>query len=336
MAHRYDFASDNAAGAMPEALESLVAANAGATSGYGTDHVSRRAADLIRQLVDADAPVFFAASGTAANSLTLAALAQPHEAVVCHEHAHVATDETGAPGFFGGGVGIIPLPGASGKIDPAALAGALSEPDVSHRQSPAALSLTNATEYGAVYGEAELAALIAPAKAAGLAVHLDGARLANAAAAGFPIRRLAALGVDVAVIGGTKAGSTPSEAIVLFDQRLARRFAARMKHAGQLISKGRFLAAPWIGMLERGAWLERARHANEMARTLAAAMPFPLVHPVDANAVFVAMDEPTLTRLHREGWFAYRFVDGSVRFMCSWATTDEAVGALVEALKQIA
>jgi threonine aldolase len=336
MALRYDFASDNVAGAMPEALEALVAANAGVASGYGTDHVSARAADLIRELLDADAEVRFAASGTAANALTLAALAAPHEAVICHEHAHIATDETGAPGFFGAGVGLITLPGAAGRIDPAALAEVLAQPDVSYRQSPAALSLTNATEYGAVYSDAAVGQLVGAARQAGLRTHLDGARLANAIAAGFPIASLARLGVDVAILGGTKAGSTPSEAIVLFDKALARRFDARMKHAGQLVSKGRYLAAPWIGMLQAGAWTTRAAHANAMAKKLTDLMPFPVAHPVEANGVFVSMDEPALTRLRAEGWQVYRFIDGTVRFMCSWATTAEDVEALGAALKAIA
>ena len=136
-----------------------------------------------------------------------------------------------------------------------------------------------------------MAALIQPAKAAGLKVHLDGARIANAAAAGFPLKTLKTLGVDIAVLGGTKAGSTPSEAIVLFDTSLARRFDARMKHGGQLVSKARYLAAPWIGMLETGAWTTRAAHANAMARKLAALSPFPLAHAVETNGVFVTMDE---------------------------------------------
>lgn len=333
---RYDFASDNVAGAMPEAIEALVAANEGYAAGYGADHVSARAADLIRALLDADAEVRFAASGTAANALTLAALAAPHEAVICHEHAHIATDETGAPGFFGAGVGLIHLPGASGRIERAALAGALKGPDVSHRQSPAALSLTNATEYGALYAEADLAALIADARAKGLKTHLDGARLSNAVAAGFDPEALAPMGLDVAILGGTKAGSTPSEAIVLFDKALARRFDARMKHAGQLVSKGRYLAAPWIGLLETGAWARRAGHANAMARRLAALTPFRVVHPVEANGVFVEMDDAALKRLYAEGWQVYRFIDGTVRFMCSWATTEETVEALGASLKKIA
>ncbi len=338
---RYDFASDNVAGAMPEALAALNAANDGAASGYGTDHVSARAADLIREALDADAEVRFTASGTAANAVALACLAHPHESVLAHHHAHVCTDETGAPGFFGSGVGLIGLPGASGKIDPAALTEALAQPDVSYRQPAAALSLTNATEYGTVYSAEALKALIDPVKAKGYGVHLDGARLANAVAAGFSLKGIKDLGVDILIMGGTKAGSTPTEAMVIFDKTLARRFDARLKHAGQLVSKGRFLSAPWIGMLEGGAgeggaWAGRAAHANAMAQRLAALMPFPLLHPVEANGLFVQMDEPALERLRQSGWFVYRFLDGSVRFMCSWATTAEMVDELGAALKQVA
>ena len=344
MTPRYDFASDNVAGAAPEALQALIDHNGGSASGYGTDHVSRRAADLVRELLDADAEVRFVANGTAANALSVAALARPFEAVLCHAHAHIETDETGAPGFFGQGVGLLTLPGASGKIDPAALQIALEQPDVSHRQSPAALSLTNATEYGTVYTDDELRRLIELADAyvghqgRGLPVHLDGARLANAAAAGFELKELPRIGVDLLVMGGTKAGMTPTEAIVLFDRSLSRRFDARLKQAGQLTSKGRFLSAPWIGMLETGAWAARAEHANAMARRLAAAVSphFPLNHPVEANAVFVAMDEAALQRLRAQGWFVYRFLDGSVRMMCSWATTPEAVDEFAAAVAAIA
>ena len=333
---RYDFASDNTAGAAPEALEALVHFNEGYASGYGTDLVTAEAADLVRELLDADADVRFAASGTASNAVSLAALCRPFEAVVAHEHAHICTDETGAPGLFGHGLGLIGLPGASGRIDPDALAQALEAPDVSHRQSPAALSLTNATEYGTVYSEAEIARLTSIAKAKGLHVHLDGARLANAAAAGLDLRRLKDLGIDILIVGGTKAGMPPTEAVVLFDKALAHRFDARLKQAGQLPSKGRFLSAPWIGMLRSGAWTGRARHANAMARKLSALMPFKVRHAVEANAVFVEMDDAALERLRASGWFVYRFTDGTVRFMCSWATTPESVEQIGEALKQVA
>jgi threonine aldolase len=320
---------------MPEAIDAIIRFNGGFEAGYGADGVSARAGDLIRALLDVDAPVWFAASGTAANALALAALAAPHEAVIAHQFSHIATDETGAPGFFGSGVGIIGLPGASGRVDPAALTGALEAPDSAHHQSPAALSLTQATEFGAVYSEAAMEALIVPARARGLKIHMDGARLANAVAAGFDPKAPGRLGVDMLVLGGTKAGATPTEAIVLIDKALNRRFGARLKHAGQLVSKARHLAAPWIGMLETGAWAARAGHANAMARRLAAAMPFPLNHPAEANGVFVAMDDAALTRLRAAGWSASRFIDGSVRFMCSWATTAEAVDQLAAALKRI-
>ncbi|MBL8554300.1 MAG: low specificity L-threonine aldolase [Phenylobacterium sp.] len=333
---RYDFASDNTAPATPEAMDAVVAANAGFASGYGSDAVSTKAADLVRALLDADAEVRFVASGTAANAIALSALCRPFESVLAHHHAHVCTDETGAPGFFGHGLGLTPLPGASGKIDPKGLEAPLAAPDVSYRQPVAALSLTNATEYGTTYTVAELAALTAPVKARGYGVHLDGARLANAAAAGFDLEAVKGLGVDILVVGGTKAGMPPTEAVVLFDRDVARRFDARLKQAGQLPSKGRFYAAPFIGMLEDGALLRHARHANAMAKTLAARMPFRVLHPVESNGVFVEMDDARLAALHAKGWFVYRFLDGSVRFMCSWATTPAAVDEISEALAAIA
>lgn len=332
---RYDFASDNAAPVAPEAMAALAAANQGFAPGYGSDPVTARAGDLLRELLDADAEVRFVASGTAANSIALAALCRPFEAVCAHVHAHILTDEAGAPGFFGQGLGLIGLPGASGRIDPEALAQALAQPDVSYRQPVAALSLTNATEYGAVYSVEALGALAGQAKAKGLGVHLDGARLANAAAAGFDVKAIAKAGVDVLVVGGTKAGMPPTEAVVVFDRALARRLDVRLKQAGQLPSKARYFAAPFVGMLQDGALFRHAAHANAMARRLADACPFPTRHPVETNGVFVEMDSPTLNRLRAAGWFAYRFTDGTVRFMCSWATTAEAVDDLCQALQAV-
>jgi threonine aldolase len=333
---RYDFASDNVAGAAPEALDALVRANAGFVSSYGTDTVTARAADLVRGFLDADADVRFVGSGTAANALSLAALCRPFEAVVAHTYAHAATDETGAPALFGHGLGMITLPGASGRIELAALEAALAQPDVSYRQSPAALSLTQCTEFGNLYGAQDIADLTGVARAKGLAVHMDGARLANAVAAGFDPKAIKALGVDILILGGTKAGMTPSEAIVLFDPALSPRFDARLKQVGQLPSKGRFYSAPWIGMLESGAFVRHAEHANAMAKRLADACPYPIVHPVEANGVFIEMDEPARLRLIEAGWFVFRFLDGTVRLMCSWATTPEAVDQISAAMRAIA
>ena len=248
----------------------------------------------------------------------------------------MCTDETGAPGFFGHGLGLIPVDGPSGRIDPANLASALTIPDASYRQSPAALTLTNATEYGTTYTPDQIRALTSLARDKGLPVHLDGARLANAIAAGFPATALKDLGIDMLVIGGTKNGMTPTEALVLFDKSLSPRFDARLKQAGQLPSKGRFYSAPWIGMLRDGAFQRYAAHANAMAQKLAADMPFPIRHPVEANGLFVDMDDAAHKRLSAEGWFVYRFTDGTIRFMCSWRTTEEEVEALLDSLKRIA
>ncbi len=336
---RYDFGSDNTAGMAPEALAALTGANSGFARAYGTDEVTARAADLIRQKLDAEAEVRFVFSGTAANALALSMLAWPFEAVLAHHAAHICTDETGAPGFFGQGVGLIGLPGFSGKIDPAALTAHLSEPEVGHRQPPAALSLTQATEYGTVYTNDELKALIDPVKVRGHGVHMDGARLANAVASGFDLTGISKLGVDVLVLGGAKAGALCCEALVMFDTSLARRVDNRLKQAGQMASKGRFLAAPLLGLLETGAWETHATHANAMARKLAEGIvmrsPHVLAHPVEANTVFVRMPASSHARLNEKGWACYRFDDGSVRFVCSWATTDEAVGELVEAIAEV-
>jgi len=333
---RSDFISDNAAAMAPEALEALVAANSGFARSYGGDEVTARAADAVRARFDADAEVRFLFSGTAANAIALAMLARPFEAVLAYDEAHIRTDEAGAPGLFGQGVGLIGLPGPSGRIDEAALEARLAEAEVGYRQPPAALSLTQATEYGAVYSVDELRRLIEPCKARGLRVHLDGARLANAVAAGFDPIEVPRLGVDVCVLGGAKAGGSCVEALVMFDHALARRVDNRLKQSGQMASKSRFLAAPLLGLLESGAWEGHAAHANLMAQRLAAAQPFPVRHPVEANMVFVEMDDAQLARVNAAGWTCYRFDDGSVRFVCSWQTTEDAVDELASALRAAA
>ncbi len=336
---RYDFASDNTAGMAPAALAALVEANTDFARAYGSDDVTARAADAIRQRLDADADIRFVFSGTAANAIALSMLARPYEAVLAHHSAHVCTDETGAPGFFGQGVGLIGLPGQSGKIDPRALEAVLHEPEVGHRQPPAALSLTQSTEYGTVYTSQELKDLIEPVKALGYGVHLDGARLANAVAAGFDLAEIARLGIDVLVFGGAKAGLASTEALVLLNTTFSRRLDNRLKQAGQTASKGRFLSAPFLGLLESGAWEEGAVHANQMAQKLASGVAqvssFALAHPVEANSVFVRMPAALHARLNASGWACYRFDDGSVRFVCSWATRAEAVDELVEAISRL-
>lgn len=333
---RYDFASDNTAGMAPGALEGLIQANQGYVPSYGADPICAEAADLIRQRLDADAEVRFVFSGTAANSMAISMLARPYEAVLTHHAAHICTDETGAPGFFGQGVGLIGLPGYSGKIDEEAFLAGLDEPVVGHRQPVAALSLTQTTEYGTVYSEQELARLMGPAKAAGLGVHMDGARLANAAAAGFDLTSIAKMGVDVLVLGGAKAGANCAEALVVFNRSLTRHLDQRLKQSGQTASKARFLAGPIAGLLRSGEWEAGAAHANQMAQKLAdgieAMTPYVLAHPVEANTVFVRMPLEDHQRLTQMGWACYPFDDGSVRLVCSWATKDSAVDEILSAL----
>ena len=207
----------------------------------------------------------FVTSGTAANAICLATLCKPFEAVLAHEHATSPPIEDRRAGVFGHGLGS--SAGRRVREDrPNAFWTSRCGPDQASSSGAGRASLTNATEYGTVYTVQALKALIGPVKARGYGVHLDGARLANAAAAGFDLKSIKSLGVDMLVIGGTKAGMTPSEAIVMFDRSLARRFDARLKQSGQLPSKGRFFAAPFIGMLEDGAFVRHAAHANAMAR----------------------------------------------------------------------
>ncbi|MBS0297494.1 MAG: low specificity L-threonine aldolase [Proteobacteria bacterium] len=338
---RYDFVSDNTAGLAPEALDALIRANDGGfVRSYGADPVSARCADLIREKLEADAEIRFVFNGTAANALALSMIARPFEAVLTHGHAHICTDEAGAPGLFGHGVGLIKLGGRSGRIEPGEAAAALAEPWAGYIQPPAALSVTQATEYGAVYTEEELRKLIEPCKLAGLKAHVDGARLANAVAAGFDPKDIPRLGVDVLVLGAAKAGAAGVEALVVFDKSLSRHIDNRLKQAGQVGSKARFMAAPLLGLLESGAWEGHAAHANRMAQRLAEAVrtrtPWPLAHPVQANLVFVSMPPEARDRLAALGWAAYEFSDGSTRFVCSWATTEAMVDEFAEALAKAA
>lgn len=339
MRERHEFHSDNTAGVCPEALAAFTAANGGFVPSYGVDPITARAADAIRALLDADAEVRFVSTGTAANAIACAALCPPSGTVLAFERAHIIVHEAGAPGFFGQGLAIEPLAGTASRIDPAALDHALARPRDGERR-PAALSLTNATEYGTVYDDAMLTRLCRPAKDAGLGIHLDGARLANAVAAGFDPKTLARRGVDIVVLGGSKAGAPFSEAIALLDTALADGLDDRLKRYGQLTSKMRLLAAPWLGLLDGEGddmpWIAHARHANAMARRLAGGLPFAASYPVESNAVFVAMSEAQEAALAARGWRFARFEDGSVRFVCCWATDPEDVDALIADARAIA
>ena len=331
-APRRHFASDNYAGICPEAWAAMAEANVGHEPGYGDDAWTARAADLIRELFETDCEVFFVFNGTSANSLSLASLGQSYHSIVCHEVAHVETDECGAPEFFSNGMKVLTVPGADGKVTPAELERVVRRRDDVHYPKPRAVSLTQATELGSVYGPDELKAIWATARSLGLRIHMDGARFANAVAElGVAPKEITwQAGVDVLCFGGTKNGMAVGEAVVFFDRELAREFDYRCKQAGQLASKMRFLAAPWVGMLKDGAWLRNARHANAMARRLEEELRgvpgVRLLHRRQANSVFAELPAPVRDGLRARGWRFYDFIAwGGARLMCSWDTTPEDV-----------
>jgi threonine aldolase len=334
------FASDNYAGICPEAWRALEAANRGHAPGYGADDWTRAAVDAIRHVFETDCDVFFVFNGTAANSLALAALCRNTDAIVCHALAHVNVDECGAPEFMSGGAKLLTVDTPHAKLTPDAVVAKAVTPHDEHSSRPRAVSLTQATELGTLYRRDEIAALCAVAHERGMRVQMDGARFANAVAAqhGTPAELSWRAGVDVLSLGGTKNGLPGGEAILFFDHDLADEFARRRKQAGQLASKMRFLAAPWIGVLADGAWLRHAAHANAMAARLAeglAGIPQArLLAPVEANGVFVDLPKHAIDALHARDWRFYVFVgDTGARLMCSWDTTPQAVDRFLADLR---
>jgi len=331
---RRQFASDNYAGIAPEAFAAMQEANSGHAPGYGDDRWTAEAADLLRDLFRTDCDVYFAFNGTAANSLALAALTQSYHSVLCHETAHVETDECGAPEFFSNGTKVLTMPGADGKVTPAGVRHLVEKRSDIHYPKPRVVSVTQATELGTVYSVKELRAVGAEAHALGLRVHMDGARLANAVASlgAEPAELTWKAGVDVLCFGGTKNGMAVGEAVIFFDRSLSQEFAYRCKQAGQLASKMRFLAAPWVGLLRDGAWLRHAAHANAMARLLharLAALPgITLVREPQANSLFVHLPPGVGDALRARGWRFYDFIAGSgSRLMTAWDTAPEDVEA---------
>ncbi len=267
------FASDNYAGICPEAWGAMAEANQGHTTSYGDDPWTERASNAFRDLFEADCEVFLVFNGTAANSLALASLCQSYHGVICADSAHVETDECGAPEFFSNGSKLLVAHSADGKLTPAAIRELATKRQDIHYPKPRVVTVTQSTEMGRVYSLAELGAIAEECKAHGLYLHMDGARFANAVESlGCSAAEVSwKSGVDVLCFGGTKNGMAVGEAVLFFDRKLAADFDYRCKQAGQLASKMRFLAAPWVGLLESGAWLRNAEHANRCARHFAAA-----------------------------------------------------------------
>lgn len=318
------FASDNYAGICPEAWAEMERANGGSAIAYGDDEWTERAANAFRQLFETDCEVFFVFNGTAANSLALAALCQSYHSVICASTAHVETDECGAPEFFSNGSKLLSAPASAPKLTPELIRTiATSRSDI-HFPKPAVVTITQPTETGLVYTVEEVKAISAVCRELGLKLHVDGARFAHACAAlgASPADLSWKAGVDVLCFGGTKNGMAVGEAVIFFDRQMARDFDYRCKQAGQLASKMRFLSAPWIGMLDSGAWLRNAQHGNACARRLSDAIAdldgIEFLFPVEANSVFLKAPDAVLDELRRRGWRFYTFIGGGARFMFAW------------------
>src|SRR5436190_19509135 len=336
------FASDNYAGICPEAWTAMEKANRGHVPAYGEDQWTQAAADAFRELFEkADAEVFFAFNGTAANSLALASLCQSYHSVICSSFSHVETDECGAPEFFSNGSKLLLAASSDGKLTPELISALVKSRSDIHFPKPRVVTITQATETGLAYSLDEIRAIAATCRALGLRLHMDGARFANACASlnCSPAETTWKAGVDLLCFGGTKNGMAVGEAVIFFDSGLAADFDYRCKQAGQLASKMRFLAAPWVGLLEGGAWLKNATHANACAKRLADAVAdlsdFRLMFPVQANAVFLAASEDRLQALRDRGWRFYTFIGGGARFMFAWDADPARVDALVRDVRAV-
>lgn len=337
---RHEFASDNTAAICPEAWAALQEANAGAVPSYGEDEWTQRVCDKVREIFEKDCDVFLVSNGTVANALCLAQLCQSFHSVLCHEGAHIQTDECGAPEFFSKGAKLLLVGGANGKLDLAQANEVLTRQQELHSQKPRAVTMTQATEVGTVYRQDEIGAIAEFARARNLFLHMDGARFANAVAAlGCAPKEITwQLGVDALSFGGTKNGLGAGELVIFFRKELAHEFDYRAKQAGQVASKMRFFAAPWLGLLHKEVWLKNARHSGAAAKRLADRLQreakLEIIFPVEASAIFVRMNEELAARLHGVGWFFYKFIEPDIyRLMCSWATSEAQIDEFVRAVK---
>jgi len=332
------FFSDNAAPACAEVLESLQAANRLDTA-YDGDGFSARLDSVFSDLFEAPVSALWVATGTAANSLALAALCPPHGSIVCHRDAHIQNDECGAPEFYTHGAKLLLAEGEGAKVTPETVSALLAgvRDDV-HQTQPAALSITNATEYGLVYSPDEVAALGALCRGRGLGFHMDGARFANAVAStgASPADLTWKAGVDALSFGFVKNGGLSAEALIFFRPELKAATLYRRKRAGHLLSKGRYMAAQILAMLDGAVWLRNAKAANDSAARLAsAAGGARLVLPVEANELFVRASAEEAKRLRDQGFDFYDWGPGEIRLVTSWDSDPAAVDALAAAIRAL-
>ncbi len=330
------FLSDNAAPVHPKVWEAMRDADF-ADSPYDGDALSAQLDERFTDLFGRDCAALWVATGTAANCLALATMCQPHGGVVCDEEAHIEVDEGGAPGFYLHGAKLMLCPdgfgGEGAKLTPDGIAALIDpiRPDV-HQVQPHAISITQASEYGRAYSRNELAALGGFAKERGLGLHMDGARFANAAAFLGGSAADAAHGVDSLAFGFIKNGAMSAEAVVLFDPEQAALVKYRRKRAGHLQCKGRYLAAQILAMLDGDLWLDNARHANAAAQEIASGCGERLMHPVEANEMFVRLSPEERETLRGQGFAFYDWGADAARFVTAWDTRAEHAQALGQAI----
>lgn len=328
------FFSDNAAAVCPEVFAALSQVNILDTA-YDGDRWSAQLDTRISALFETDVRTLWVSSGTAANALALAALCPPYGGVICHDESHINNDEAGAPEFFTHGAKLLAAPGPAAKLEPETIKSLLAaiRKDV-HQVQPHALSITNPTEYGCVYSPDEVAALGRVADGHGLGFHMDGARFANAIAylECAPADITWRAGIDVLSFGFVKNGGMSAEALVFFRPELAEASCVRRKRAGHLLSKGRYLAAQILAMLDNDLWLDHARAANRAAQHLAKAAGDRLVYPVEANEVFLKLGAKEAARLRALGFDFYDWGIGKARLVTSWDQRETDVEVLARAI----
>ncbi|WEK45575.1 MAG: beta-eliminating lyase-related protein [Candidatus Andeanibacterium colombiense] len=326
------FLSDNAARVHPKVWAAMQAADA-PDKPYDNDALSQRLDAVFSELFGREVAALWVSSGTAANSLALTTIVEPHGGVICHREAHIEMDECGAPGFYTHGAKLLLAEGAGAKLNPGAVEAVLNGITRGVHQVPAqAVSITQASEYGLVYRPDEVEAIGTLAKSRGLGLHMDGARFANAVASLGCSPAEAAGPADVLSFGCTKNGGMDADAIVLFDPAKADLVRWRRKRGGHLQSKGRFLAAQVLGLIEGGLWLENARAANAAAAEIAGGAGARLLHPVEANEIFLKLDAAERGALRGQGFQFYDWDDAAARMVTAWDTPQDHAIALGKAI----